>query len=138
AFRGYDVSNLGRSQELLAHPAYGPIVRETLETASDCLAEAIRARVDLVEYVRDGEPTSLEHFPHDVAMIVAMELAQLRILEVVFDVPVRSARLSFGYSIGELATLVLGGVYAIEELLPVPLELAADCAELAADTWLGI
>src|SRR4051794_12308882 len=27
AFRGYDVTNLGRSPELLAHQAYGPVVR---------------------------------------------------------------------------------------------------------------
>ena len=41
---------------------------------------------------------------------------------------------SFGHSIGELSALVLGGVYAMEQLLPVPLSLATDCAELTANT----
>ena len=67
-----------------------------------------------------------------------MQIAQVRILEEVFDIPVRQARLSFGHSIGELAALVLGGVYQMEQLLPVPLSLATDCAELTADTTLGI
>ncbi|MFI5460046.1 MAG: hypothetical protein ACHRXM_31900, partial [Isosphaerales bacterium] len=31
AFRGYDATNLGRSPELLEHPAYGPVVRAALE-----------------------------------------------------------------------------------------------------------
>ena len=28
AFRGYNVTNLGRTPELLEHPAYGPIVEK--------------------------------------------------------------------------------------------------------------
>src|SRR2546421_688582 len=30
AFRGYNVTNLGRTPELLDHPAYGPVVRAAL------------------------------------------------------------------------------------------------------------
>jgi [acyl-carrier-protein] S-malonyltransferase len=138
AFRGYDVNNLGRSLELLEHPAYGPVVKSVLETASELCAEAIKAPVDLVAFVRAQEPTSLATFPHDVALIVAMEIAQVRLLEQFFDVPVRDARLSFGYSIGELASMVIGGVFTMEQLLPVPLALAPDCAELAADTAMGV
>jgi [acyl-carrier-protein] S-malonyltransferase len=138
AFRGYDVNNLGRSLELLEHPAYGPVVRGVLREASDISAEALGHAVDLAGYIREGRPTSLEDFPLDVAMIVAMEMAQVRLLEVFFDVPVREARLSFGYSIGELAAMVLGGMFRLDQLLPVPLGLAADCAELAADTSLGV
>ena len=132
AFRGYDVANLGRSRELLEHAAYGPTVRRHLEQASAVCSEAIGAEVDLVEFVRAGRPTSLETFPHDIATIVAMEIAQVALLEEFFEVPVRQARLSFGYSIGELSALVFGGVFSMEQLLPVPLELAADAAELAA------
>ena len=54
-----------------------------------------------------------------------MELAQVRLLEEFFEVPVRDALLSFGHSIGELSALVLGGVYEMEQLLPIPLSLAA-------------
>ena len=34
--------------------------------------------------------------------------------------------------------MVVGGVYEMEQLLPVPLSLARDCAELTADTSIGI
>ena len=138
AFRGYDVTNLGRSRELLDHPRYGGVVGEVLAEASAITSEAIRERTDLAAYIHAGAPTRLEDFPRDVATIVAMELAQLRLLEQFFEVPVRSARLSFGYSIGELAAMVLGGSFRLDELLPVPLALAADCASLAADTKMGI
>ena len=84
------------------------------------------------------EPSDLSTFVHDIGTVVGMQIAQIRILEQVFDIPVRQARLSFGHSIGELSALVLGGVYEMEQLLPVPLSLATDCAELTADTTLGI
>jgi [acyl-carrier-protein] S-malonyltransferase len=138
AFRGYDVTNLGRSRELLDHDEYGPIVGALLSEASAIASETLRESIDLAAYIRAGAATRLEDFPKDVATIVAMELAQLRVLETCFDVPVRSARLSFGYSIGELAAMVLGGSFRLEELLPVPLALATDCASLAADTTMGI
>jgi [acyl-carrier-protein] S-malonyltransferase len=138
AFRGFDQSNLGRSAELLAHPAYGRIVREVLAEASRVAAEAIRRPVDLVADVRHHAPSTLERFPEDVALIVGMELAQLRILEDVFGVPIDEAKLSFGYSIGELSALVVGGVYRLDQILPVPLALAEDCARLAEDTSMGV
>ena len=138
AFRGYDVANQGRSLELLEHPAYGPVVRGVLEEASALCAEATRTPVDLIAYARAGEKSSPASFAQDVAMIVAMEMAQLRLLEQFFEVPTREAHLSFGYSIGELAAMLFSGVYAMDQLLPVPLGLAPDCAELAADTSLGV
>lgn len=138
AFRGYDVANLGRSLELLEHPAYGPVVREALAEVSAICSEATHVTTDLAAYVRAGAPTALAHFPEDIALIVGMELAQVRLLEEFFEVPVRQARLAFGYSIGELSALVLGGVYRLDQLLPIPLALAPDCAELSADTHLGI
>ena len=138
AFRGYDVSNLGRSRELLDHPRFGSIVANVLAEASAITSDTLHRPIDLVSYVRLGEPTSLAHFAEDVALIVGMELAQLRLLEDRFGIEAHRARLSFGYSIGELAALVFGGVFRLDQLLPVPLELAADCAELAADTSMGI
>src|SRR4051794_31532660 len=87
AFRGYDVENIGRTPELLAHPAYGPVVRDVLDEAGALCAEAIGEPVDLVAHVRDRVPTSLATFPQDVAMIVAAEVAQMRLLEEFFGVP---------------------------------------------------
>ncbi len=75
---------------------------------------------------------------HDIGTVVALELAQIKLLEQFFGVPVGDARLSLGHSIGELSALVLGGVYTMEQLLPVPLSLAPDCAELTTNTTLGI
>ena len=138
AFRGYDVANLGRSRELLEHASYGPTVRRHLEHASAVCSQALGAEVDLVEFVRAGRPTSLETFAHDIATIVAMEIAQVALLEEFFDVPARKARLSFGYSIGELSALVVGGVFSIDQILPVPLEMAADAADLAHDATMGV
>jgi [acyl-carrier-protein] S-malonyltransferase len=138
AFRGYDQTNLGRSPELLAHPVFGPIVRPVLDHISQVAAQALKRPVNLAARIEAQEATSLDSFAEDVATIVAMELAQLTILEKVFEVPVREARLSFGYSIGELTAMVIGGVFTVEQILPIPLEFAADCAALARDATLGV
>ncbi len=138
SFRGYDVANLGRTAEILNHPTYGPILADELAEASVVASDTLHRPVDLAGYVREGRPTALADFPLDVAMIVAVELGQLRILEEVFGVPVRRAKLSFGYSIGELSAMVLGGSFRLDEILPVPLALAEDCASLAPDTSMGI
>lgn len=138
AFRGYDVQNLGRSRELMEHPHYGHLVRKELADASAIASESLREKIDLEAYVRASAPTSLEDFPTDVALIVAMEMAQLRLLEEFFGVPVLRAKRSVGYSIGELSALVLGGSFRLEELLPVPLGLSVDCASLAEDTSMAI
>ncbi len=138
AFRGYDVANLGRSRELLDHPLYGSRVAGALEHAAQLCAEAIKKPVDLIEHVRADAKTTVETFPQDVATIVAMEKVQLELLEEFFGVPIHDARLSFGYSIGELTALIFSGVFTLEQLLPVPLQLAPDCARLADDTTLGV
>jgi [acyl-carrier-protein] S-malonyltransferase len=52
AFRGYNVSNLGKSLELLEHPTYGPIIIPVLEQASAICSKAVDKKVDLVERVR--------------------------------------------------------------------------------------
>ena len=48
AFRGYNVTNLGRTPELLQHPQYGPIVERHLRTASEICTDVMNASVDLV------------------------------------------------------------------------------------------
>jgi [acyl-carrier-protein] S-malonyltransferase len=138
AFKGYDVTNLGRSAELLAHPAYGPVVRGRLDEASAISADALHRPFDLAARVAARAPSGLDSFAEDVAMIVAVELAQLDLLEKFFGVDVRGARQSFGYSVGEMAAVVSGGVFALEQILPVPLDCAGDCAALAHDATLGV
>ena len=128
----------GAVRNSLTHPAFGPIVRATLESASSLCSDALGEKVDLAARILAREPSELSTFVQDIGTVVGMQIAQVRILEEIFDIPVRQARLSFGHSIGELSALVLGGVYEMEQLLPVPLSLATDCAELTADTTMGI
>ena len=138
AFRGYDTSNLGRGAEFLEHPVYQPVVRTILDRASLVCGDVLKKPVDLAARMQAREASTLETFVEDTATIVALELAQIRILEEVFDISVCEAVLSFGHSIGELSALVVGGVFEMEQLLPIPLALAHDCAGLTADTTLGI
>src|ERR1700722_1268888 len=57
AFRGYNVTNLGRTPELLAHPAYGAIVETHLREASDVFRATLKRPLDLVARVREGRET---------------------------------------------------------------------------------
>jgi [acyl-carrier-protein] S-malonyltransferase len=138
AFRGYDLTNLGRAHEFLEHRAYGPVVRAVLDSASQLCEDVLGKKVDLAARIMAREPSTLDTFVHDIGTIVGMELAQVRLLGEFFDIPVAQARLSFGHSIGELSALVVGGTYTMEQLLPIPLALATDCAELTANTTIGI
>ncbi|MFV2070344.1 MAG: hypothetical protein ACC645_25540, partial [Pirellulales bacterium] len=81
ALRGYNITNIGRSAELLLHPQYGPVVQETLVEASQICAEMTDRKVDLVARVRQGREPSLRCYAEAIALIMAMELAQLRIVE---------------------------------------------------------
>lgn len=139
AFRGYNITNLGRTPELLAHPAYGPLVEAALNEGADVCSEVLGRPVDLAARVRARrETTDLSSYAEDVALIVAVELAQLRLLEHFFDIPVKEARLAFGYSLGEPAALIAAGVYEMRDLLRIPLSLAEDSAALAHDVTLGV
>jgi [acyl-carrier-protein] S-malonyltransferase len=138
AFRGYNVANLGRSQELLAHPRFGPTVTRYLTLASQAAAEFLQRGVDLVTVVREGQELPLEAYGEAVALVMAMEGAQLELLRLHFDVPHETARLSFGFSLGELAALVAGGVLELPDALKAPLTLADDCVALSRDVGLGI
>lgn len=138
AFRGYDIGSLGRSPELLAHPVYGPTVRRYLDRASAIASETLHRPIDLVSRVDTHAESNLSTFAEDVAMIVAMELAQIALLDEFFGVSAQDSRQFIGYSIGELTAVVAGGVFTLEQLLPVPLSCAEDCALLAEDVTLGV
>ena len=131
AFRGYNVSNLGRTPELLAHASYGPTVASVLGEASQTCSEILGRPMDLLGRVRLAkETTNLTSYAEDVALIVAAELAQLRLLEEFFGIGLGEARLAFGYSLGEAAALIAAGVYEMRHLLRVPLTFAEDAIAL--------
>jgi [acyl-carrier-protein] S-malonyltransferase len=110
-----------------------------LREAEQLCSEAVGRTVNLVARVRERRETAgLADFAADVALIVAVEVAQIRLLEQFFGVPFAEARLAFGYSLGEAAALIAAGVYEVRDLLPVPLAAAADCVALAADVSLGV
>ncbi len=138
AFRGYNVTNLGRTAELLGHKAYGRVMQTWLREASEVCENAISRPVDLVERVRRGEETTLESYAEAVALTVAVELAQLRLLEEFFGVSYHAARLAYGYSLGEIAALAASGLFDMAEALKVPLAMAADAVELAHNATLGV
>lgn len=138
SFRGYNVTNLGRSAELLAEPAYATIVEKHLREASGVACEFLGRPVDLVSRVREQRETSLESYGDAVALVVAMEMAQLELLDTYFGIAPKQARFTFGYSLGEIAALVASGVLNARAALEIPLKLADDCAALAEGVTLGI
>jgi [acyl-carrier-protein] S-malonyltransferase len=139
AFRGYNTTNLGRTAELLEHPAYGRIVAEVLHEGSQVCAETIKQPVDLVARVRERRETKgLDDYPEDVALIVSVEMAQLKLLEEFFGITIKQAKLATGYSLGEAAALIAAGVYEMRHLITVPLALARDCADLANGVAMGV
>lgn len=138
AFRGYNVTNLGRSQEFLAHDVYGPTVRSCLKEAGAVSSEVIGKKVDLVRRVRAGRSTTLQTYREAVALILAMEKAQLILLREFFGIQIETAKVCFGYSLGEVAAVSAAGVFDSFEAMRVPLALADDCAKLAKGVTLGV
>jgi len=139
AFRGYNIANLGRTPELLAHARYGRTVAAVLDEASRVAAAVLGRSVDLAARVRERRETcDLTTYGEDLALIIAVEIAQVRLLEERFGVPLREAKLAFGYSLGEASALIAAGVYAMEDLLRCPLALADDLVALSHDVSLGV
>jgi [acyl-carrier-protein] S-malonyltransferase len=138
AFRGYNVTNLGRSTELLAHRVFGPVVRQHLADASAICSDTMKRKVDLIGRVERNEETTLETYHEAIALIVAMELAQIRLLEQYFDLRLDKARMTFGYSLGELTAVIAAGVFDFEHALRLPLVVADDCVALAEGVTMGV
>src|SRR5262245_10477962 len=124
SFRGYNTTNLGRSAELLGDPDYGPVVLAYLVETSEMCSQATGQKIDLVQRVLAGEETRVEEFPQDVALIVALELAHIRLLEQFHGISYGAARMAYGYSLGEITALICGGMCRVEHILPPLLILA--------------
>ncbi len=138
AFRGYNVTNLGRTRELLEHPVYGGVVQRHLRLGSQVCADLVHRTVDLEVRIREGRDTDLDSYDEAIALIMAVEIAQLKLLEEFFNIQYSRARMAIGFSLGEIAALVAGGVFALEDAMRIPIQLAADSAALAHDVTLGV
>lgn len=138
AFRGYNVTNLGKTPELLEHPVYGPTFEKHLKAASEIFTTATLKRVDLIKRVRLREETTLESYGEALCLIGGASLAQLECLREHFGVSFNSAKLAIGYSLGEIVALSAADVYQLDALLIPILKFSEDCVELAKSTRMGI
>ena len=138
AFRGYNVTNLGRTPELLRHPQYGAIVERHLRTASEICTDVMHISVDLVQRVRLEKEPSLKEYHESIALIVAVELAQIDILKTFFEISLVNANMIYGFSLGELSALTASGVLTVADTLKIPLMMSQDAADLADNVTLCI
>ena len=138
AFRGYNVTNLGKTPELLEHHVAGPIMERHLREAGEIGSDLLGREFDLVERVRQREETTLEEYSEAICLICAVELAHLVILETHFHVTFSDAHCATGYSLGEVSALIATGVYDLQGLLTPILSFSDDCVELAQNLTMGI
>ncbi len=138
AFRGYNVTNLGRTLELLEQPAYSSIVEDHLALASRVCAKITGKPVDLLRRVRIGQEPELHEYADSIALVMAVEIAQLEILEQCHGIDYRQAPMVMGYSLGEITAAVACGVIDLESAMTVPLSLADDCSSLAENVTLAV
>lgn len=138
AFRGYNITNLGRTRELLADSRFGEYLRTELEYASKLAADFLGIPVDLVSTTREGIDLNETRYGESVAFILAVEFAQFALLREVTGVKTEQCRVAFGYSLGEIAALVCGGLLPKESAYEIPLRVATDCHALMVDSKLAI
>ncbi len=138
ALRGYGQTNMGRTPELLATPAYRSLVENRLAEAGALCQQVTGRNVDLAARVADRIEPDLDAFAEAIAIVFAAELSQVDLAREIHGIDLTAAKLSFGYSLGELTAVALSGLYPLEAVMRVPLELAADCAAMASDVTMGI
>lgn len=138
AFRGYNITNLGRTRELLAHDRFGAYLRLELELASQMASDFLGRPVDLVATTREGIDLNETRYGESVAFILAVEFAQFAILRELCGLATEKCRFAFGYSLGEIAALVCGGLLPKESAYEIPLSVANDCHALMADSRLAV
>src|SRR3989304_624574 len=131
SFRGYNVRNLGKTPELLAHPIYGPTIERHLRQGSEICGAEIGRPVDLVRRVSERSEPDLDHYAEAVALVMAVEFAHIELLQTSFGVHFSEGKLAFGYSLGELAAVAAAGVMAPADAMRGPIALAARPAGVA-------
>lgn len=138
AYRGYNYTNLGRSHEMLIHPDYGEFYRKRLQECSVICSETLSRKIDLVSRVMKKKETTLRTYSDAVGLVVAVEMAQVDIMQAMFQVELQKFQMAMGYSLGELAALVASGCLTLKDALTIPLSLAKDAAKLASGCTLAV
>ena len=138
AFRGYNVTNAGRTAELFKEADLAPILEQHLKRASEFASDVLKRKVDLVQSAREGRASSLATYPEDLAMIVAVELAQVEALQNRLDVELTEFGVLVGYSLGEITAVIAAEIFSFESALGPLLSLAEDSAKLADDVTMGV
>ncbi len=138
AFRGYNITNLGRTPELWQVEAYRPILEHWLNIGSRVCLQQHGLTTDLVARVVGKLEADLDHYAEAIAMIMAVEFAQIELLETVHGIEYKDAKLVYGYSLGELTAVAANQMISPAQAMEVPIALAHDCATLAHDIKMGI
>ncbi len=138
AFRGYNVTNTGRTAELLDHPRFGSVVERHLREAEAICSNVTGRPCNLVTMARENEPATLETYAENLAFVVGVEQAHVEILADVLEEPLASVRMAMGYSLGEVSALMATGLFSTETALGILVALADDTAALAHDVTMGI
>lgn len=137
-FRGYNVTNLGRTPELLNHPRFSGYAAKRLEQCGQIASDVLHRPIDLLGRVSRAEETDLDTYPDAIALIMAVEMAHVDILEQEYHVQLSKAQYLMGYSLGELTALVAGKCLSLEDALTIPLSLSTDTAKLAPTCTLAV
>jgi [acyl-carrier-protein] S-malonyltransferase len=138
AFRGYNITNLGRTRELFEDSRYAAYLTAEFKFASRMATEFLEQPVDLIAAARDGVDLADTRYGEAVAFILAVEFAQFAILREICGVATEKCRMAFGYSLGEIAALVCGGILPKESAYEIPLRVANDCHALMENSRLAI
>ena len=128
----------GRRRSYWPIRLYGPTIERHLRAGSEICGSEIGRPVDLVRRVVERSEPDLDHYAEAVALVMAVEFAQIELLQNFFGVYFSEAKLAFGYSLGELAAVACAGVMSPENAMRVPIALAADAAALAHNVQMGV
>ena len=138
AYRGYNITNLGETPDLMEVPAYRPILEKYLIRASHICSDVKGRKVDLVARVDGRDETTLATYDEAVSMIVAVEVAHVEILREVFGIDIANSKVAYGFSLGEISALVAADLIELEDALRIPIAMSDDCVDLANDVTLAV
>ncbi len=137
-FRGYNITNAGKTAALLDHPLLGQYLDHRLEQADALCSDVINRHTQIRQDLIDERPSDLDTYPADLAMIVAVELAHWDALQELLGEQRSNIKVLVGYSLGEVTAAIVSGLIDYEAAMRPVLELSRDAAALADRVTMGI